>query len=205
MHAVRRSISIVLALCVAGLAAMWVAPPAQAVDVNAIGCVHVDYRVPVGSTVTFALPSGCDFATAWAQSGSPSFPSSFVEGPGTIVVGINGPSDWLHMYLSSPYTETFVFACGVDIGTESPDYTIADYCLPDAAGAPPDVLQQVGAPADGDCSAFRDASLDWSGVGSGGWGRSWAQWVNEGRGGAVCTRTLTYSTNAGHFVVAQVD
>ena len=67
---------------------------------------------------------------------------------------------------------------------------------------PPDVLQQVKATGDDGCSSVEDAALNIGGSTSGGWGRSWAQWVNDGRGGAVCTRTLTYSSDAGHYVVA---
>lgn len=72
----------------------------------------------------------------------------------------------------------------------------------DCPSGPADVLQQVSPGADGTCSAIDASSLNIGGAGSGGWGRSWAQWVNDGRGGAVCTRTLTYSDDLGHYVVA---
>jgi hypothetical protein len=58
------------------------------------------------------------------------------------------------------------------------------------ADAPPDLLQQVGASNTGSCSAFVDATLNWAGAPSGGWATSWAQWMNQGKGGAVCTRSL---------------
>lgn len=58
--------------------------------------------------------------------------------------------------------------------------------------APADVMQQVGMPADGKCSSIVDATLNWAGVTSGGWGTSWAQWMNGGKGGAVCNRALFY-------------
>lgn len=56
--------------------------------------------------------------------------------------------------------------------------------------SPPDVLQQVGAPRDSSCEDFSDVSLNWADVPSHGWTLSWAQWVNSGLGGPVCTRTL---------------
>ena len=59
-----------------------------------------------------------------------------------------------------------------------------------AGDPPPDVMQQVGVPSTGTCATFSDSTLDWAGVPSGGWGTSWAQWINDGLGGAVCTRTL---------------
>ena len=64
-----------------------------------------------------------------------------------------------------------------------------------------DVVQQVGEPVGG-CAMVVAPSLNWAGVASGGWTRSWAQWVNEGRGGTVCTRTLTYSDAMERWVLA---
>jgi len=43
--------------------------------------------------------------------------------------------------------------------------------------------------------------MNWSGIGTDGWGISWAQWMNEGVGGAVCTRTVMYDTAAAKWVV----
>jgi hypothetical protein len=68
-------------------------------------------------------------------------------------------------------------------------------------GTPPPVLQQVGRPSTGTCNAISDESLDWGGATSGGWATSWAEWPNEGKGGAVCTRTLNYSNGLGHWWV----
>ena len=59
---------------------------------------------------------------------------------------------------------------------------------------PADVIQQVGRPTSG-CENLALPLLDWAGVSSGRWKSSWAEWVNGGRGGSVCTRTLAYSTN----------
>lgn len=62
-----------------------------------------------------------------------------------------------------------------------------------SSATPTPVIQQFGKPISGACDSSAPASLDWADVASGGWSESWAQWVNGGRGGAVCTRTLTYS------------
>ena len=66
---------------------------------------------------------------------------------------------------------------------------------------PPPVVQQFGKPASGTCDAAAPVTLNWGGAGSGGWGESWAQWMNSGNGGAVCTRTLVYSNNLGSWTV----
>ena len=70
-----------------------------------------------------------------------------------------------------------------------------------SSSAPAPIFQQFGRPASGTCDGAAPATLNWSGVTSGGWGESWAQWVNGGNGGAVCTRTLNYSTSRGGWVV----
>lgn len=66
---------------------------------------------------------------------------------------------------------------------------------------PAPIVQQFGMPATGTCDAAQPEGLDWSGVASGGWGVSWAQWMHGGNGGAVCTRTLVYSTAQAKWIV----
>ena len=65
---------------------------------------------------------------------------------------------------------------------------------------PADEIQQIGQPAAG-CENVSLPLLDWAGVSSGGWAPSWAEWVNGGRGGPVCTRTLAYSTSRNAWFV----
>jgi len=66
---------------------------------------------------------------------------------------------------------------------------------------PPPVVQQFGKPVAGTCDAAAPVTLNWGGAGSGGWGESWAQWMNSGNGGAVCTRMLVYSSSRGAWSV----
>lgn len=72
----------------------------------------------------------------------------------------------------------------------------------DSGPTPPPVMQQFGMPSSGTCDASAPSVLNWGGAGSGGWGNSWAEWMNGGRGGAVCTRTLVYSNAAGHWITS---
>ena len=69
-----------------------------------------------------------------------------------------------------------------------------------APNGPPPVLQQLPAPDTGSCDLIV-TTYDWGGASTGGWSRSWAQWVNDGRGGPVCTRTLVYSNALRHWIV----
>ena len=68
--------------------------------------------------------------------------------------------------------------------------------------APSPVVQEFGLPTSGTCDAAASTSLNWAGVASGGWSISWAEWMNGGQGGAVCTRTLVYDTRAAAWAVA---
>lgn len=70
-----------------------------------------------------------------------------------------------------------------------------------SASTPGPVFQQFGRPASGTCASAASESLNWSGVANDGWGESWAQWMNGGNGGAVCTRTLVYSTAQSRWVI----
>lgn len=70
-----------------------------------------------------------------------------------------------------------------------------------SGSAPAPVMQQFGLPASGKCEDGYSDSMNWSGVGNGGWGISWAQWVNGGTGGAVCTRTVMYDTSTAKWTV----
>jgi hypothetical protein len=74
-----------------------------------------------------------------------------------------------------------------DIGSPSPE--------------PDPILQQFGKPASGTCTDTAPPHTQLPGAPSGGWGESWAQWANDGNGGAVCTRTLIYRTALSRWIV----
>ena len=64
---------------------------------------------------------------------------------------------------------------------------------------PPDILQSVGLPASGNCVGIDDKDLNWAGATSGGWSASWAQWINAGKGGAVCNRFLALNPTTNNW------
>ena len=109
------------------------------------------------------------------------------------------------------YTATAVGAAFLDVVNGSPPKGVAYSITVNAPapapapasddGGPEPVLQQFGKTVAGTCAATAPESLNWAGVSSGGWGESWAQWVNGGNGGAVCTRTLIYSTAQSRWIV----
>ena len=71
----------------------------------------------------------------------------------------------------------------------------------DADTLPTPVVLEFGKPASGTCEAAAPVSLNWAGVPSGGWANSWSQWMNDGSGGFVCTRTLVYSSTQAKWIL----
>ncbi len=69
------------------------------------------------------------------------------------------------------------------------------------SGGPGIHIQQFPRPTSGTCDDNQPEGLNWSGVASGGWGESWAQWMHEGQGGTVCTRTLAYNNSTATWQV----
>jgi len=67
---------------------------------------------------------------------------------------------------------------------------------------PMPVIQQFGLPASGNCEDGVTEAMNWSGIGMDGWGISWAQWMNLGAGGAVCTRTVMYDSSSAKWTVS---
>jgi plastocyanin len=66
---------------------------------------------------------------------------------------------------------------------------------------PADSLQQVPVPISGSCADVQDSGFGYGAAVSGGWSPSWSWWRDGGLGGAVCTRTLHYSTSIGAWTV----
>jgi hypothetical protein len=64
-----------------------------------------------------------------------------------------------------------------------------------------DYLQQVGVPASGKCTDVASPTGHWPGFPFGGWGKSWAQWINGGKGGPVCTREIEFNPYLGAYVL----
>jgi hypothetical protein len=70
-----------------------------------------------------------------------------------------------------------------------------------ATQGPAPLIQQFGKPDVGSCEDVASPDLNWAGVASGGWSESWAQWMHDGNGGAVCTRTLEFHRGYSRWMV----
>ena len=69
------------------------------------------------------------------------------------------------------------------------------------AQVPASLIQQFGKPDVGSCEDAAWPEMNWAGVASGGWSESWAQWMHDGNGGVVCTRTLEYHQGHSRWMV----
>jgi len=203
----RKFVSAMAALALV-LVGLMTAAPAQAASI----AVTVDCAAPnlllssnnfgAGPTDTIVVlnSSGGDLSATlngvttsgppiWNNGTSKTFTVVSAAG-GTIEFQQNGPGG--APCVNASITLTFV-AGG---GGSSPDSS------PDSSSVMPfPIMQQFGKPASGSCDAAALESLNWSGGASGGWGESWAQWMNDGNGGSVWTRTLVYSNALGQWVV----
>ena len=80
-------------------------------------------------------------------------------------------------------------------------FSLANRSGDDPGQAPPPIIQQVGLLPGQGCGDVDIPSLNWAGVGSGGWGQSWAEWAVPFTGGAVCTRELYYDSPRSRWAV----
>jgi hypothetical protein len=129
-------------------------------------------------------PTSC--ATLWSPC------SLFAGVPGVYTVVGEGSAllyEWNGTSTGALIATIFINASGSDSSASN------------SGSTPPALIQQFGKPAAGTCDAVASPSLNWSGVASGGWGESWSEWMNDGKGGSVCTRTLVYSTNQSKWIV----
>lgn len=188
----------VFSMAGAAILAVCVTTPAQAastsVTQNCGSSGSVDVALTVGDTYTIVNGGGCTLAAAFRGPGETRIDSTpLVAGYGNQVFSSGASLIYSATAAGSKqvqvggtwvvlYTFTVTGGLSASSGTDEPP------------AVPADLVQQVEPSAAG-CSAVQRPDLNWSGVDSGGWGSSWAQWANGGRGGEVCTRTLTFAAS----------
>lgn len=149
-----------------------------------------------------ALSSGADEITVTGNPGDSFRVSNLGCGPVTVprTGDVSGPA-------TIPNNSSAVFTLGMSVGSGSlvvnPDRSVTTspfvirfniVTTPIVTPIPEahDYLQQVGVPATGTCQDVAHDVGHLDGFPYGGWGRSWAMWINGGRGGPVCTREVFY-------------
>jgi hypothetical protein len=207
-----------------GAASLVLASPAQAVGTGSLtqtgggttvtvtwsGFTSAGGGLIAGSVLfcpTSVAAASCNFANSVYQIGG--FGTTFPASGTAIGVGATAyargsssittlPDGTFNMGLFDSSTRVATLSNAV-IGT---GITPAGGSSDSEGSGPAPILQQFGKPATGTCDATQPEMLNIGGAESGGWSNSWAEWMNGGSGGAVCTRTLIYSNALGHWVVS---
>lgn len=171
--------------------------------------ISVPVSLDVGDSFTITIHPTSDCAGAGTFAGSGPSP----QGVGVTTYGVTGTENALP-YNSGTVSVTNGDRIVYDATAEGSiqikltsavsafDVTYYDITVaPPSGGSAPsdvrrdtlaDIVQQVPQPTTG-CQHAGADFLNWSLSTHGGWASSWATWPNGGRGGAVCTRTLTYA------------
>ena len=171
----------------------------QTLTVNFTGCTNFNW-IWLGGSGAMNIVFNPGAITSAPPAGAPSLSlSSFSAGSATsFTATFSGPTARTARFTltdGASNSQVITFnATPTGGGGQSSDSE------PSAEPAP--IQQQFGKPSSGTCDAAAPATLNWSGVASTGWGESWAQWMNGGSGGAVCTRTLVYNTAQSRWIVS---
>ena len=145
-----------------------------------------------GDSLRIENTCGTDVDVQLGIGGSFGAPALVTQAGRTVLLNSSGYTGLMFSEINS--TTTIVTLVFGGSGGGSSDSTAF-------SSAPSPVFQQFGKPSSATCEAVAPESLNWSSVASGGWGESWAQWMNGGNGGAVCTRTLIYNTAQSRWIV----
>lgn len=191
MSLIRNSLA---ALAVAAIAATSLVGTTAANAASNPSVVHFDSNFAGGWTCTSTAGSvrmnvGDSLRLTWStfDNGSPSItdgfftftgPTGFIDVPMSTSAGGSVSFSALGQY---QLVSGFSFNCNLTVSVVS-----------EPVEAPPahDYLQQVGVPASGNCADVPTSVGHFRGYPIGGWSKSWAWWINDGRGGPVCTREI---------------
>jgi hypothetical protein len=159
------------------------------------------YSAAVGDSLNITFTNCAVFFMSATGVTPPNYSSTLMAGGNMYLAGVSGSGYILSVSNAVAANQVIYFAATPNPGSPSGSFTISVTAGGGGGGggsssstvqAPPAHVQQFGKPAQGTCDAAQPSGLNWSGVASGGWSESWAEWVNNGRGGPVCTRTLIY-------------
>lgn len=202
-----RRIALTAVAFILGASTVLLAGPAQAADslldcdagngtVNVTLALGATYTIENSDQTATCAVSSTGSTLTWVSSSVGDLPN---PNPTTLSPSPNPPITTLTVTGIAPGLQSLAFTTSG--GTVTYNFTVTGIAGGDSSSAPAPILQEFGRPTSGTCDAAEPADLDWGGVPSGGWANSWSQWMNDGTGGAVCTRTLVYSNNLGTWTI----
>ena len=177
----KKIIRFFVGLVVVAAASVGLAAPAHAAHV-----VHLcsDTSVEGNPGQTLILINGCGrdwYFKDWGPIIQESWNSS-----ASSVLGSGSSRTLTFGAVGTGSISTFYFSDSLAVTVHDP--TVKTVTYPPFVGH--DWVQQVGVPASGSCDDVSSTVGHWVGAPIGGWSLSWAQWINDGQGGPVCTREL---------------
>lgn len=197
-------IALAAAALVAG-SATGLASPAFAAGTLTLGDGTVEATLEAGESVLFCAssvaPDGCtasgsdqDPATA-LYLGTTTGTTTYGEGSTVTVTATRGSGP-----LPAGVYTVVIRGAGVDPVTSLLNVVIGNIAPADGSdGTPPPVYQGLPLPGSGSCADVKDADYAWGTGLTGGWQKAWEPWVNEGKGGWACVRTMAYA--GGEWVI----
>ena len=217
----RTTLATALTASALGLSALVAAPAQAATQSFSVDCASggssQSVTAATGDTITLSVSAGtCEYVSVENDLIASSRSNVSITGGGTLTLGPSPSSTYLDWTGDGTAITQVVITLDISgpgqINFTSSGFTGQAFNISSGGGGgssssssasygPSPVVQQFGKPATGTCDEAEPEGLNWSGVANGGWGVSWAQWMNGGTGGAVCTRTLVYSTAQSKWVV----
>ena len=199
----RKPIAMLAATALAGLGLTALATPASAdTTVTVTSTFQVSPSSIAGTSVTLNNRSGegLPVVSQFLSDSSGACSPDRGDPPGLCSVPPNGTATFDIAPGASGASVSLFIILDEEL-LEFASFTVT-YPNSSAAGSTPaPVIQQFEKPATGTCDEAQPEGLNWGGASSGGWSESWAQWMHEGQGGAVCTRTLAYNNSTGTWQV----
>lgn len=190
----RRAITLIVTAAVAIGVPLAAAPAAQAAARQVYVCHTTSVTANVGDTLV--IHNDCGATDVYVDTPLPS--PAVLSGLGN-VAAIPPSGSWTATAVGLGNTSVNIGLYSG--GLETITVTVVAQPVPAPVYEAHDYFQQVGVPASGKCSDVASPTGHWAGFPFGGWGKSWAQWINNGKGGPVCTREITFSPTLGAYVL----
>jgi sugar lactone lactonase YvrE len=155
-------------------------------------------NVPLGITaqpngLIQVVNNGSDLLTEYLTTNGSTSPTSSVD------AGLYSSGQGLY-FVVGPQSGDFY------VGSNNGNLTsVSGMGIPPAVAgssqAPPPILQQLPANADGTCTNVNDTEFSYGTGLTGGWRVAWGEWLNSRKGGPACSRTLVYNVNTNRWTI----
>ena len=188
-----RALTILVAAGVVAVAGLGTSAPAMAAvnpSIVSVTCGANCFYPSVSAGSIVANPG----STFTVHAGTATTATFAIQGQSSVTVGPNQSASMTapsavgsyDFYVTVPNAEATTVIMTLTVTNDPVAPAHADGSTPQPIVG----LQQVGVPASGDCADVPASVGHDQGFPIGGWSKTWANWINNGTGGPVCTRTV---------------